>query len=93
MGDLCTKAGERETRQKSGRVGITVTIGLTTRQRIGKTQRALLPKKYFEILQLQRCVFLNSEAADNVFQLPKKDNFSRQYNHDFDTNIHHTVTN
>lgn len=28
----------------------------------------------FEILQLQRCVFLHSEAADTVLQLPRKDN-------------------
>ena len=30
----------------------------------------------------QGCVFLHFEAADNDFQQPKKDNFSRQFNHD-----------
>ena len=35
-----------------------------------------------EILQLLRCVFLHSEAADTVLQLPRKDNFSRQFTHD-----------
>ena len=34
----------------------------------------------FEILYSQRCVFLYSEAADNVFHLPKQDDFSRQFN-------------
>ena len=33
----------------------------------------------FEILQLQRCVFLHSEAADTVLQLPRKDNLTRQF--------------
>ena len=40
--------------------------------------RALL--KNIEILHLQRC-FPHSEVSDNLFQLPKKDNFSRQFNH------------
>ena len=35
-----------------------------------------------EILHLQRFVFLHSEVSDNLFQLPKKDNFSTQFNHD-----------
>ena len=30
----------------------------------------------------KRSVFLHFEAADNDFQQPKKDNFSRQFNHD-----------
>lgn len=38
-----------------------------------------------EILHLQRFVFLHSEVSDNLFQLPKKDNFYRQFNHDLDT--------
>ena len=38
-----------------------------------------------EILHLQRFVFLHSEVSDNLFQLPKKDNFSTQFNHDLDT--------
>ena len=33
----------------------------------------------FDILQLQRCVFLHSEVADTVLQLPRKDNLSRQF--------------
>ena len=33
---------------------------------------------HFDILQLQRCVFLHSEVADTVLQLPRKDNVSRQ---------------
>ena len=36
----------------------------------------------FEILWSQGCVFLHFEAAGNDFQQPKKDNFSRQFNHD-----------
>ena len=39
------------------------------------------PPENFEILWLQGCVFLHFEAADNDFQQPKKDNFSRQFNH------------
>ena len=35
-----------------------------------------------EILHLQRFVFLHSEVSDNLFQLPKKGNFSTQFNHD-----------
>ena len=36
----------------------------------------------FEILWSQGHVFLHFEAADNDFQQPKKDNFSRQFNRD-----------
>ena len=35
-----------------------------------------------EILHLQRCVLLHSEVYGNLSQLPKKDNFYRQFNHD-----------
>ena len=35
-----------------------------------------------EILHLQRCVLLHSEVSGNLSQLPKKDNFYRQFNHD-----------
>ena len=63
---------------------------MTPGQRIGKARRALLPRgiwghappENFEILWSQGCVFLHFEAADNDFQQPKKDNFSRQFNHD-----------
>ena len=44
--------------------------------------REHVPPEKFEILQSQGCVFLHFEAADNDFQQPKKDNFSRQFNHD-----------
>ena len=63
---------------------------MTPGQRIGKARRALSPRgvrghappENFEILQSQECVFLHFEAADNDFQQPKKDNFSKQFNHD-----------
>ena len=35
-----------------------------------------------EILHFQSSVFLHCEVSDNLFQLPKKDNFSTQFNHD-----------
>ena len=61
-----------------------------TPQRIGKARRALTPRgvrgyapwENFEILWSQGRVFLYFEATDNDFQQPKKDNFSRQFNHD-----------
>ena len=63
---------------------------MTPRQRIGKAWRALSPRgvqghappENFEILLSGGCVFLHFEAADNDFQQPKKDNFSKQFNHD-----------
>ena len=63
---------------------------MTPGQRIGKARRALstrgvrghAPPENFEILQSQGCVFLHFEAADNDFQQPRKDNFSKQFNHD-----------
>ena len=65
-------------------------LSLTPGQRIGKARRALAPRgvrehappENFEILWSQGRVFLHFEAADNDFQQPKKDNFSRQFNHD-----------
>ena len=65
-------------------------LSLTPGQRIGKARRALTPwgvqghapPENFEILWSQGRVFLHFEAADNDFQQPKKDNFSRQFNHD-----------
>ena len=63
-------------------------LSLTPGQRIGKGQRALTPRGVqgqappVEILWSQGRVFLHFEAADNDFQQPKKDNFSRQFNHD-----------
>ena len=53
-------------------------LGLTPRQRIGKAlwvlprSGGMLCWKIFEILHLQRFVFLHSEVSDNLFQLPKK---------------------
>ena len=56
-------------------------LSLTPGQRIGKV-RGHAPPENFEILWSQGRVFLHFEAADNDFQQPKKDNFSRQFNHD-----------
>ena len=40
--------------------------------RLGKeSARPVRFPENFEILQLHRCVFVYSEPADNVFQLPK----------------------
>ena len=38
------------------------------------------PQEKFENLQLQRCVFLHSEAKSNVCQLQKNHTFLRQVN-------------
>ena len=65
-------------------------LSLTPGQIIGKARRALAPRgvwghappENFEILWSQGRVFLHFEAADNDFQQSKKDNFSRQFNHD-----------
>ena len=59
---------------------------MTPGQRIGKARRALTlrgvrghaPHENFAILWSQGRVFLHFKAADNDFQQPKKDNFSRQ---------------
>ena len=65
---------------------------MTPGQRIGKAWRALgplrgsggmLPQKILKFYCCRDdCVFLHFEAADNDFQQPKKDNFSKQFNHD-----------
>ena len=47
-----------------------------------REDRDMLPQKILKFYSCKRCVFLHSEAADTVFQLPKKDNFSGQFNHD-----------
>ena len=57
-------------------------LSLTPGQRIGKGLQGHAPRENFEILWSQGRVFLHFEAADNDFQQPKKDNFSRQFNHD-----------
>ena len=88
------KGGEGDSRETKAGGSLRFSSGrqqsLTTGQRIGKARRALTtrgvrrhaPPENFEILWSQGCVFLHFEAADNDFQQPKKDNFSRQFNHD-----------
>ena len=59
-------------------------LSLTPGQRIGKAIRALPPRgsgEFWNSIVAGMC-FLHFEAADNDFQQPKKDNFSRQFNHD-----------